>query len=235
MKPQTLITMTGPSCAGKTTLEQMLIMAGAARVISNTSRPPRAGEVDGIDYRFRSREWFEERITRGELVEFVDFGGNYYGNTEECIKDALARGDGFAVWVIEPVGHKQVKKWAENTPAGRMVHHYSVFVDGDPTVIYNRFLSRYREAIDYSTPGHVEKQAEIFAKRLALMTTTERDWVLEAQFDLNEGHRLYDLYLERFNEANQADVVSWLRALAKNQTASGHVENGMRFNERRAA
>jgi guanylate kinase len=54
----TLITLTGPSCAGKTTLEDRLIKAGFDRVISNTTRAPRRGEIDGVHYHFRTPEWF---------------------------------------------------------------------------------------------------------------------------------------------------------------------------------
>lgn len=222
MTRQTLITLTGPSCAGKTTLEERLITRGAARVISNTSRPPRKGEIDGVHYRFRDRSWFEERKARGELVEFVDFNGNYYGNTREDIMDALARGKGFAVWVIEPVGHKQVKEWAKNSPDGRQIHLYSVFIDGEPKVVAERFLRRF----DQDITGNVKS----YASRLEAMMTTELGWRIEAGFDLRmRGQSLYDLFVERYDESNEADVENWLVALVKNQAVMGSVDNGMRF------
>lgn len=221
MTRQTLITLTGPSCAGKTTLEERLIARGAARVISNTSRPPRKGEIDGVHYRFRDRQWFEERKARGELVEFVDFNGNYYGNTREDVMDALTRGKGFAVWVIEPVGHKQVKEWAKNSPDGKQVHLYSVFIDGDANTIAERFLRRFDEDIT----GTVKS----YASRLTAMMTTEFGWRLEAALDLQFGQELYDLFVERYDESNESDVEVWLTALVNNHAVTGSVDNGMHF------
>lgn len=222
MTRQVLITLTGPSCAGKTTLEERLIARGAARVISNTTRAPRAGEVDGVHYKFRDHHWFDRQRAIGGLVEYVEFNGNYYGNTREDIMDALKRGDGFAVWVIEPHGHKQVKEWAKNSPDGRQIHHYSVFIDGSPKIVAERFLRRVME----DTKGSLKT----YAARLEAMMTTELAWRLEAGFDVGmNGQRLYDLFVERYDETNETDVESWLVALAKNQAVVGSLDNGMHF------
>lgn len=214
----TLITLTGPTCAGKTTLEELLIGAGAARVVSNTTRAPRPGEVDGVHYRFRDPAWFYEREVRGELIESVRFDGTTYGNTEDDVIDAFHRGHGFAVWVIEPHGHKQVKAWAEKRAA---VRHYSVFVDGKTEEIANRFLAR----VTNGQMSHAKAAA-----RLTEMFTSERGWVAEAHTDVFAGgNELYDCYVERFDPTTEASVVNYLLAIARDQAPIQPATDGLYF------
>lgn len=209
---RTLVTLTGPSCAGKTHLEEMLIFRGAARVVSNTSRTPRPGEVDGVHYRFRTRDWFEDQRAFGNLIECVEFGGNYYGNSEDDVLATLERGHGFAVWVIEPYGHKQVKRWAETASVADDLRHFSVFIDGDIEVIANRFLVRFMTSSDSPVRA---------ARRLAEIMTTERAWVAEAHQDMLTGHELYDLYVEQFGPHNDTTVADWIEALVRNDASHG--------------
>lgn len=76
-----LCIVSGPSGSGKTTLCRAMSAAdpGCAYAVSCTTRKPRAGEVDGRDYHFLSREDFEARTTRGELLEWAEVHGNLYG------------------------------------------------------------------------------------------------------------------------------------------------------------
>ena len=82
MKKGLLIIMSGPSGVGKGTIRKCFMDDDSLRLaysISMTTRKPRANEVDGVDYIFTSREHFEEAIRRGELLEWAEFEGNYYG------------------------------------------------------------------------------------------------------------------------------------------------------------
>ncbi|MDF1859870.1 MAG: guanylate kinase [Verrucomicrobiales bacterium] len=76
-----LCVVSGPSGSGKTTLCRRYSNADPAAVyaISATTRTPREGEKDGIDYFFLSREEFESRATRGEFLEYAEVHGNLYG------------------------------------------------------------------------------------------------------------------------------------------------------------
>lgn len=60
--------------------------------ISCTTRAPREGEVDGVDYYFLSREEFEARIADGGLLEWAEYGGNYYGTPKAEIEQAISAG-----------------------------------------------------------------------------------------------------------------------------------------------
>ncbi len=86
--------LSSPSGAGKTTLAGGLLAsdAGLKSSVSVTTRPPRAGEVDGEHYFFVSRERFEAMRVGGELLESAEVFGNFYGTPAQPVKEALAQG-----------------------------------------------------------------------------------------------------------------------------------------------
>jgi guanylate kinase len=88
-----LFVISAPSGTGKTTLcENLRATPDFIYSVSCTTRPPRAGEVDGVDYHFLRREDFLKRIDRGEMLEYALVHGNYYGTLKATVKDALAQG-----------------------------------------------------------------------------------------------------------------------------------------------
>jgi guanylate kinase len=89
-----MLLVTGPSGAGKSSLLQWL-MEQDQRLgfsVSCTTRPPRAGEVDGQDYYFVSHEEFETRRDADEFVEWAEVHGNYYGTLSSELVRAEADG-----------------------------------------------------------------------------------------------------------------------------------------------
>ena len=82
MKKGLLIIISGPSGVGKGTVRKYFMNDDSLRLaysISMTTRQPREGERDKVDYIFTTREKFEEAIAKGELLEWAEFVGNYYG------------------------------------------------------------------------------------------------------------------------------------------------------------
>ena len=96
MKKQTgqLIVLSGPSGAGKSTVISELFKArgNIHFSVSYTTRAPRAGEQDGVNYNFVSRQEFERMIADNELLEYAEYVGNYYGTSLKVIQDKLAAG-----------------------------------------------------------------------------------------------------------------------------------------------
>lgn len=92
--PPQLVVLSGPSGAGKDSLLQRMKQLGFPFhfVVTATTRPPRPGEVDGMDYHFVSRERFQEMIARGELLEHALVYGDYKGIPRRQVEEALRSG-----------------------------------------------------------------------------------------------------------------------------------------------
>ncbi len=105
-----LVVISAPSGTGKTTVAERLVeaCAGLDRSRSYTSRPPRAGERDGVDYNFVSRPVFEEMARRGDLLEWADVFGNLYG-TGRRDTDVLRGAGRDVLLVIDVQGARQVR------------------------------------------------------------------------------------------------------------------------------
>ncbi len=112
MKKGLLIIISGPSGVGKGTVRQYFMNDDRLRLtysISMTTRKPRQGEKDGVDYIFTSREKFEEAIANGELLEWAEFVGNYYGTPLAQVEKLREEGKNVLL-EIEVQGADQVRK-----------------------------------------------------------------------------------------------------------------------------
>ncbi|AOV08315.1 guanylate kinase [Sporosarcina ureilytica] len=107
-----LIVLSGPSGVGKGTVRKELFSQPNTNYeysVSMTTRSPREGEVDGVDYFFKSREEFEALIEQDKLLEYAEYVGNYYGTPLDYVEATLEAGrDVFLE--IEVVGAAQVRK-----------------------------------------------------------------------------------------------------------------------------
>lgn len=94
MKKGTLLVLSGSSGVGKSTVIAQVLERRPELYfsVSCTTRAPRPGEVDGVNYYFISREAFQERIDRGEFLEYAEYVGNYYGTSMTVIRDKLEQG-----------------------------------------------------------------------------------------------------------------------------------------------
>jgi len=106
-----LFVVSAPSGCGKTTLCRRLLADGLGLVdsVSMTTRPPRRGEEAGVDYRFVSRDLFEEMAGRGELLEYEENFGHLYGTPKKFIEDNLKKGKSVLL-SIDVKGAMKVKR-----------------------------------------------------------------------------------------------------------------------------
>lgn len=110
MKKGTFFVLSGPSGSGKGTVLQEVLRKSDRIVysVSATSRSPRAGEVDGINYYFKSREEFETLIKADAFIEYTETYGNYYGTLKSEVEKAIVNGKNI-ILEIDPVGAKNVR------------------------------------------------------------------------------------------------------------------------------
>ncbi|ERI06857.1 guanylate kinase [Aneurinibacillus aneurinilyticus] len=106
-----LLVLSGPSGVGKGTVCAALRprMEELVYSVSATTRTPREGEIDGVNYFFRTRSEFESMIENDELLEWAEYVGNFYGTPRKFVEDTLASGRD-VILEIEVQGALQVKE-----------------------------------------------------------------------------------------------------------------------------
>lgn len=89
-----LFVVSGPSGVGKDTLLDRLFprLPGVVRSVSATTRAPRQGEVDGVDYHFLTPEQFEQGIAENAFLEYAQYGAHFYGTPREWVEQRRAQG-----------------------------------------------------------------------------------------------------------------------------------------------
>ena len=117
--PGKLFVFSGPSGAGKGTICKKLLEENKelALSISMTTRAPREGEVEGVSYFFTDKETFKKRIEAGELLEYAEVYGNYYGTPKGPVIEKLENG----IDVILEIDMQGALKVKENYPDGVFV------------------------------------------------------------------------------------------------------------------
>ena len=111
MIPGLLIVVSGPAGVGKGTIVRNMMENDPKFVfsISATSRIPRTNEIEGKNYYFKTREQFEEMIKNDELIEWVEYCGNYYGTPRDLVCSEIEKGN-VVILEIEVDGALNVKR-----------------------------------------------------------------------------------------------------------------------------
>jgi guanylate kinase len=107
--------ISGPSGVGKTTIRQALIDGEPDRYVksvSATTRPPRDGEVHGLNYFFLATDEFERGIAAGDFLEHAEYQGRYYGTPLSFIRESIAAGK-VVLLDIEVQGMQQIVESAD--------------------------------------------------------------------------------------------------------------------------
>jgi guanylate kinase len=168
---EALITITGPSCSGKTTLQNWLFGLGKfERIISFTTRPQREGEQNGVDYFFQDKPMINALKAQGQIAEFVEFNGNYYGILGSELKNKLAIAR--TVAVVEPHGVIQLHDYCNEN----RIRHFAIYLTNPPIVTTARFLKRLKDNPNASPID--------YAKRIVSMVTEEQGWMYKFPYNL---------------------------------------------------
>lgn len=144
-----LFVVSGPSGVGKNTILNRIVAENDSvrYSVSATSRPIRGDEVDGVNYHFVTRERFEQMIAGGELLEYAEYCGNYYGTPLFAVQEAIRQGYD-VVMDVEVVGARKIKELVPDA--------VFVFISvSDMNILRNRLILRG----DVS-PEDIEKRLE---------------------------------------------------------------------------
>lgn len=111
MQAGKLVVLTGPSGVGKGTLVRLLLARHPELYlsVSATTRNPRPGEIDGKNYYFVTKEQFEQMIQAGQLLEWAEYAGNYYGTPRLKVEEQIDR-DRVVLLEIEVVGARKIQQ-----------------------------------------------------------------------------------------------------------------------------
>ncbi len=109
MKKGLLMVVSGPAGSGKGTVNAHLLKRDEFEYsVSATTRAPRPGEIDGVNYHFITAQDFKTRIARGEMLEYTEYCGNFYGTPLKEAEEVLASGKNL-ILEIEVEGARNVK------------------------------------------------------------------------------------------------------------------------------
>lgn len=153
-----LIVLSGPSGAGKTTVCRAVAeRLGLALSVSATTRPPRPGETDGVDYYFISREEFDRRAAAGRFIEHAEVFGHRYGTPVEELERARAAGRRLLL-EIDVQGGIQIKK---KYPEALAI----LLLPPEPEVLLARLSKRGTEAPQEAQRRFAQAEAEVAMAR----------------------------------------------------------------------
>jgi guanylate kinase len=181
----TVFIISAPSGSGKSTLVHRLLntVTGLTFSISYTTRPPRPVETNGVDYVFISKHEFEERLDRGEFLEYALVFGNYYG-TNRCTWESAMREGRDLVLDIDVQGARQLKVAIPNAisifvlPPSREVLEQRLRARSQDSeeVIQQRLRGAAQEVRNYIQYDYVliNRELEEASARLADIVRAER-------------------------------------------------------------
>lgn len=204
-----LIVISGPSGAGKGTICKSFLERNkdVALSVSATTRSPRQGEVEGINYYFMSKEQFKEKIEADDFLEYAEVYDNYYGTPKSNVEEILESGRD-VILEIDIQGALKVK---ENTKDGVFIFilppsmqelKQRIINRGSetPESLMKRFKSAYKEINFISKYNYavVNDKVDIAVEKLEAIIAAEKcrvDRIKDSILDSKEGiihEQLYD-------------------------------------------
>ena len=178
-KQSVLVTLTAPTCAGKSYLLNYIRNDRKLPcLVSTTTRPARAGEVEGVDYFFISEEESKSLEANDDFAELAVYNGIRYGVTKAEFKSKLDTGLTFLI--VEPSGIDHYVKPALDVGA----KHLKYFVDVDLSTRIKRFTARLAEDLSKMDKNtNLEKFVSASLIRHAAMLQVEPGWVDLVKWD----------------------------------------------------
>lgn len=199
-----LLVMSSPSGAGKTTLSRKLLSAdrNITMSVSVTTRAPRPGEIDGTDYHFITKEKFARKRDSGELLEWAEVFGNFYGTPRKSVEDALSKGRD-VLFDIDWQGTQQLAQAMEDD----LVRIFILPPNADE--LHERLIKRGQDS------------ATVMAKRMAEASREISHWaeydyvVINAELGAAHAQVTAILTAERLRRRRRTGLTNFVRELTK--------------------
>ena len=204
-----LLVISGPSGAGKGTICKALVEKHKELYVSvsATTRQPRVGEIDGVNYHFTTKEQVIERIEQNDFLEYAEVYGNYYGTPKSKVEEMLSKG----IDVILEIDIQGALKVKENFEEGVFIFilppsmeelKQRIIKRGSetPESLMTRFKSAYQELNYVSKYNYavVNDEVHLASKKIEGIIAAEKcrvDRIKETILDSKEGlihEQLYD-------------------------------------------
>jgi len=200
-----LLVMSSPSGAGKTTLSRRLLAAdpSIAMSVSVTTRAPRPGEVNGRDYHFITQEDFARLRDRGDLLEYAEVFGNFYGTPKRPVMEALQAGRD-VLFDIDWQGTQQLAQAMEEDLV-------RIFI-----------LPPSAEELRERLIGRAQDSASTVARRMAKAADEISHWpeydyvIVNDDIDVSDAEITAILRAERLRRRRRVGLTQFVRELTKN-------------------
>lgn len=213
-----IMTITGPSLSGKSTLANYLLekFKNYQPVVTHTTREMREGEENGKSYHFVSKEEFKNLIDNNKMVEFAEVGPRgktqFYGTSLQALNKVLSSGK-IPILVIEPQGAHNVNKYIKEnkTIDAKLIQ---VFITNPKEILFERFLQRFSN----------DSKATIdnYTKRLLNMVEVEpKEWIEPAL----QNNSIYNLKFTHFNNESTDYVINSINDYIKDNYLINIVSN----------
>lgn len=177
----TLVTLTAPTCSGKSVLLNALADSGHPRIVSTTTRDPRVGETQGVDYYYIGRLESELLEARGEFAELVTYKGVRYGVTHQEMEGKMSAGKLAPVVILTPHGIEIYKKYC----ASKGWNLFTIYVHTPQSVCLERLNRRTcGELTMLSGNGSkADSILSIHTSRVKAILQDESHWITQERWD----------------------------------------------------
>ncbi|MBT9137654.1 MAG: Guanylate kinase [Syntrophomonadaceae bacterium] len=197
----TLITLTAPTCSGKTHLLDALTGLGCGRIVSTTTRSPRKGETEGVDYFFISDEKSRELEATNQFFELIEFRGARYGVTHhemaskmanKCAPIVILEPKGLAIyeqkcyengWGIYRVYVSTVEKERIRRLNTRMITELQDVISRPMSTVCSQHASTVASDVALNMQDTLSKIISTHTDRLLSIAGEERYWLITRIWD----------------------------------------------------